>query len=870
VILPTPSRALLTLKADVSQFLRVARERHRRGEDPFRVVQGFSDSMDGVLRQLFLEKLEAARDQVALIAVGGYGRRELCPYSDIDLLFLRERPQCDPLIEKVVQLLWDGGFQLGHSVRTAAECFQFMCDDFVTAAALLESRFIAGSERLYARFRAVALNRYRKRRGEAFARAKLESLRQSLEDPSRTIYVIEPHLKDGLCCLRDLQRVLWIENIRRGAESFEELAAGGNFAAEHVKALREAYAFYLRVRCELHFRNGLRQDILERDSVHEIARNLGCGGEDQSAAERLMSEYYRHARQTLRFLRHYLETGTQGRRFLGRLAHKLFAVEIKPHLLLHKGILFLSGEPEGALNEEILEIFSVAHQKDARLSEGLCEWIRRKVQDPALDFTRSTVVYRTLLSILRGGGHSGRILKAMHETGVLDRILPEFGQLNGLVNFDGHHHFTVDEHTLRTLEEMDRLESCQGPADQEFRSVLEGIKDRLPLRLALLLHDIGKASPGQHAVSGSEAAVLICERLGLGEAIVETVEFLVYRHLAMFNLSQARDFTEDRIIQSLARLVATEERLKMLYLLTYIDIVSVGPGTWTSWKGAQLSELYQRTLICLRTGAVPGEDLEAVLAATGLDAAERAKAIEHCRQISNRAYTREALPERMLYHAELVERFLATKEIQVGHHGSVGYDEITFACWDRPHLFADLSGVLFAEGFNVLGARIFSRADGVALDIFHVEVADGVQIEVGQRVARLREKLRRIEAKTAVVEDFVRQKTRTFRAARMGHTGAWRRFYRPLFGPAVAFDNETSDRFTVVEVRAGDRPGLLFDLASALSRLALDVRTAKVSTMIDRAHDVFYVVEADGQKVLNPARLKQIEQELVAEAQSKY
>jgi len=297
----------------------------------------------------------------------------------------------------------------------------------------------------------------------------------------------------------------------------------------------------------------------------------------------------------------------------------------------------------------------------------------------------------------------------------------------------------------------------------------------------------------------------------------------------------------------------------MLYLLTYLDIVSVGPGTWTRWKGAQLSELYQRTLIHLRTGSPPGENLEVVFSAAGLSEEDQKRLMAHCRLMGTPGYAGEILLERMLFHVGLVEKFLERREMQVAHESFVGYHEITFCGEDRPRLFADLAGVLFSEGFNVLGARIFSRSDGVVIDLFQVEVADTVHVSVEDRVTRIRKKIQKIEAKKESVQDFIRQRARTYRDKR------WR---KPLFGPSVSVDNETSTACTLIEVRAGDRPGLLFDLAATIHRLGLDVRTAKVSTLTDRAHDVFYVAERDGRKVDDPARRSDIAQALVTTVQN--
>ncbi len=855
-----------SLKSQVASIHEVALRRHRDGEDSRRVVQGLSDGMDGILRTVFLDLMNADVSQVALLAVGGYGRRELCPHSDIDLMFLRDPRKKVEEIERMVRLLWDSGFQLGHSVRTPEECLQFMAEDDVTAAALIEGRYIAGGESLMRRFQEV-LVRYRKRHGEAFAQLKLNQLRSSVGAPSRTIFVTEPNLKEGACCLRDIQQIFWIERLRRGVQEIADLAGRGSFTFEEVRHLIAAYDFYLRVRCELHFVNGVRQDVLGQDSQPRVARGLGyCGAAsegtaaEQAGMERLMSDYYRHARSVLNITRQYLETGTRGTPFLSKIKNRLFSSRVTPYLSLLDGRLYLAEEPAGdaeRLAATILEIFSIAQDRNAELSESLAGWIRSKLGEIRIDFAYSAEVDKPFLRILSGRG-AGRVLTRMHETGVLGRILPEFEKLTCRVNFDGHHQFTVDEHTLRTLRELDQIESDPEYPEREFAKVLAGIPDRLPLRLALLLHDIGKSVTGKHDVRGTEAAVLICERLGLDESAIETVEFLIYLHLLMFRYSERRDFTDDRVVESLARLAERPDRLSMLYLLTYIDIRSVGPGTWTSWKGAQLADLYHRTRILLETGELRSAGkLEEILAAAGFDAEKQARILEHCGLMNSPSYVRETVPERMAYHHEMVERFQKTESAQIALDEQVGYSEFTFCRRDRSHLFADFAGVLLSEGLNILGARIFSRSDGIVIDLFQVETADRIQVDMPRRLESLRQKFARIERGEAQVADFVQERLRRFRPPPPR---------KALLPPRVQFDNEISETCTVIEVDAADRTGLLYDLATGISDLGLDLRAAKVSTLVDRAHDVFYVVEPDGRKVEDPARQEKIEQTLIAGA----
>ena len=855
-----------SLKSAMAAARETGFRRHRSGEAARRVVQGLSDALDEVLRSLFRDVLAGDLSRTALLAVGGYGRRELCPFSDVDIMFLTDGSTDLAGVERMVRAIWDSGLELGHSVRTPEEALKFMAEDDVTAAALLEGRQLAGSEGLMRRFHETR-TRYGKRHGEAFIQSKMAQLRRSIESPDRTIFVNEPNLKEGPCCLRDIQQIGWIERMRRGVLSIEEMALRGDFSHEEVRRLVAAYEFYLRGRCELHFSNNLRQDLLSQDLLADVTRGLGyCerATTDPDAvrrgAERLMSEYYRHASAVLHFARYYLESGSQGTKFLPRIRQALFSSRVSSFLSLYDGRLYLTSDVDSAdlAPERVLSVFQVALSRDVDLSEILASWIRRYSIESAQEFAHSREVNIAFVQLLSGRGPVGRILTRLHETGVLARVIPEFQGLTSLVNFDGHHQFTVDEHTLRTLRELDAIEGDLSYSEREFVKVLSTIHDRLSLRLALLLHDVGKAVPGKHDATGTEAAVVIGERLGLDAPTIETVEFLIYHHLAMFRFSQRTDCTEDRVVESFAALVGTPERLAMLYLLTYIDIRSVGPGTWTSWKGAQLADLYARTRTLLETGSPPEtRQLDEVLELAGVAGERKRRILEHCVQIDSRAYERETIPERMGYHLDLVDQFLRSGSSQVGLDAQLGYSEITFATRDRPHLFADFAGLLLSEGLNILGARIFSRRDGVAIDLFQVEIADRTQVPIEERVENLRRKLEVVEREKGRVADLVVERARRYRAPPP----------RPVLAPPrVQVDNESSRMTTVVEVDAGDRTGLLYDLATTLSDLGLDVRAAKVSTLVDRAHDVFFVVEPGKGKILEPALIRRIEESLAQSA----
>ncbi len=845
-------------RAVVARYFESALQKHRAGEDPFKVVGSYAADMDGVLADLF-ERQFAAGEDISLVAVGGYGRRELCPYSDLDILILRESRAHDAEIQRFVTLLWDCGFDLGHSVRTLGECYEYMVDNPITGATLLENSLVAGSRRLYKRFLSSVVDRYRRREGSKFAASKIEQIRVSLDTEGRTIYILEPHLKDGVGALRDIQRVLWVENIRNGSIGFEGFSPKSVVSPERVISLREAYVFYLRVRCELHFLTGGRQEILENESVRQVAKNLFYDGDGRRSVEGLMADYFYHARNTYQFLKYYIEASADLP--LGqRLKRRFFVNPVGSYLRFYNGKLYLRIEPPAeSIAEEIVGFFVEAHRLDCPLSQELREWIRDRLADDEIDFTRSMVINRVLLSILREESGVSKVLRGMRRTGVLSRIIPEFSGLEGLVNFGGHHHYTVDEHTLRTLEKLDSLQREDVTEEgRPFREIFQSLRDPVPLRLALLLHEIGKAFEGNHEVSGSDAAGLICERFGLAEETADTIEFLVYRHLRMFKVSERQDYSEAGVIESFARLVGSEERLKMLYLMTYVDISSVGPGVWTGWKGAQLSDLYERTLEYMRGGESLEQSLDEELTASGLEAEAMSRVKEHCESIGTPSYRREIVPERMLVHVDMVAALQETGKAQIRQDSFLDFHEITI-CWgDRNGLVSDITGVLYSEGLNVLGARVFSRSDGVAVDLFHVEVADETGVPVKSRIENIRAKLEAVAAGEEDVEVLIKRWRKTNRYSPM------LKHPRPLYGPSVKYNNSISEACTVIEINAGDRTGLLHDEASVLSQLGLDVRAAKISTIASRARGVFYVLDSDGKKIESRERMARIEKELIA------
>ena len=596
------------------RFLRLETERlrmrHRVGLGGDEMAAGRSQQVDLAVRrisQLAAAELalEAQEDlsSVALVALGGYGRADLAPYSDVDLLYLhdgRGREVVRQFVELTLALLWDTGFTVGHSFRTIDECVAIAREDLHSRTAMAEARFVTGNEPLFVQFQerldeAVFRNR---RDTEPFVRALRVETEARLEKQGRSVGLLEPNVKEGAGGLRDLHTILWLGHARLGTRRLEDLRDGGHLSEVDYAALRRARAFLTRVRNEAHFVTGRKTDLLTLDVQPALAANLGyVAWRGLAPSERLMRDYYQRAHE----LHHVFEgfavrQGLHDRprpfrlRLPLRRRHPLFEA--------HDGALHLrpGRGGEGLEPLAMLEAFDLAQEQGVTLSEGVRVAIRSGLRAVDGRFRAGREARRVFLSIVGRRGRVATALRAMHDTGFLGRYLPELARITFLVQHDHYHRYTVDEHTLRTLEALDEValtRDRQGPL-APFRKALDEITDVTPLYLGLLLHDIGKGRAESHVSAGVRIAQGVCARLKLERHQAEEVVFLVRCHLTMSQLSQRRDLSEEGLVREFAEKVGGLERLNALLLLTYADHRGVGPGIWNAWKASLLWELYDR------------------------------------------------------------------------------------------------------------------------------------------------------------------------------------------------------------------------------------------------------------------------------------
>ncbi|HSH74059.1 MAG TPA: ACT domain-containing protein, partial [Longimicrobiales bacterium] len=670
--------------------------------------------------------------------------------------------------------------------------------------------------------------------------------------------------RDGAGGLRDLHLIGWVALARYGlADPDDLLRAELLTASEHRRALRASDAL-LRVRNELHFRTGRRTDVLSLELQPAVAERMGYADRHfASASELFMRDLYHRADELLRVTEAFLVRADfwspAPRRFVPTWKRTVSGSGQRRYLIRGR---YLHPHPSGEEPRRdamgLFEPFRVAQRHGVDVAPELKELVRSRLGLVDRAVRHSPDSADAFMDILRQRQGAGRALRALHESGLLSRYMPELRRISLMVQHDHHHRYTIDEHTLRVVEALDELARSQDHQRTILRDALEGVEDHAVLALAALLHDVGKGrgAGADHATRGATIAKRVCRRIGIAEAKLEDVVFLVQKHLVMSRTSQRRDLSDEALLQGFADTVVTVDRLNMLYVLTYADLSGVAPGSWSEWKGALLAELYLKTLARLtgdRSGQAAGDKrgspADRVLRQLSPEFL-RSDVDEFLAHLPSR-YARALPPLLIARHFELV-RELGPRTIAVdwSDSGKDPFTVLSVCAPDAPGLLAHLAGALTGSGLDVLSLDVFTRDDGIALDVFRVCEAMGassagaVAEELRSRAVQALESAARGELDPAVAVE--RQRRRQKRRKR-GRT------HRPAdvrFEPPDAFGR------TLIEVRADDEPGVLYRIASTLSAQGLNISYAKVASEKDQALDVFYVESVDRQPI---PRARQVE-----------
>jgi [protein-PII] uridylyltransferase len=826
------------MSTDAKAQLRERRERvftpGRRHSSAREVVHAFTREIDDILRGLFAKTVDRweAFAQTSLVALGGYGRGEMCPYSDIDILLLHDGNVPKAAFEAFTRDLWDLGASVGCVVRTMGECTAILGEDPATDNAMLDCSHVAGREELFRHLVSNVLNPYFRRRQRAFLADICRELHDRVYSSVNTLYRVEPDLKSGFCALRDCQRMIWAERVYDTTVGGRRTPGFHLLGVEGKKGLLAAYESLLKLRVELHMVAGRRLDLLELGLQPEIAANMGFADGDPAA---LMEDYFRAVTEVRHTVHLFLEQAPRATRVWDAVRRTLGAYPAGPGISVVDGILFQRwGRPPSRQSPVLwmLEVFKSALTCHAVLSIGLRNTIRRMVRELTPADFRKEEVDRGFREIISRYRHVGRILQLMHETTFLEGLIPEFGQLTCRVEYDSYHEYTVDQHILLALCALDEMAQEKDPL---VLNVYLHLPRKPLLRLGLLLHDIGKALPGNHSRTGAAIAENVALRLGFDEDETSRIRFLVYNHLAMSELSLRRE-PEEELIREFAERVGDEENLDMLFLLTVLDIRHVGSRTWTGWKAAQLKDVYQRTAAVLREESRRPLDADEV--PPGFDAA---------------SYLRHALPEEREDHRRWLAS-LAPGELQFHTESLVGFDRLTVVSHDRKGFLSDFVGCLFAEGLWVVQARIHSTTDGRVLDVFDLECDGATAVPFEKRLAGVRKRWEAVCAGTAQAEAMAEERRRRYpqKASRATDSRL-----------EVTLDNEISGHHTVLEVDVPDSSGLLHRLARELAKLDVVIASARIATLIDQVEDVFYITDTDGRKITDPAMCERIRAKVI-------
>lgn len=845
-------------------FLRAA---HLGGASGQQSVAAYAGFMDGFLTTLYRLAVDDAKREgltpgpLVLVALGGYGRGELHPLSDLDLMLIYDG-EMGPYVQRATQgllyTLWDLGLQVGHAVRSLPDCLAMARTDFPSRTSMQQARFLVGDRRLFNRFRKVLAENVYQKDFAQFLETTLTERDQRYRKFGGSPYMGEPNVKESAGGLRDIHTAMWLASTKFGTRTLRELADKRLITEREQKAADEALTFLWRVRNELHFLSGHKNDVLSRDVQPQIAKNFGYAGDELSLpVEKFMRDYYLHARVIHRVSRRLIarcretlsrRATVQRRLRQEALADGLIVIDEQIHL----------AQPDGrAFREEplrLLKAFWHRHQLGFELGID----VERAIED-SLDliddaFRASPEARDLFLGICRSWGRTAQTLREMHELGVLGRYLPEWGALTCLVQYDVYHKFTADQHSLLAVQHLEALAPGQSADAEGNAQVVSEVERPGVLMLGMLLHDIGKGKGHGHVAKGIPLIETLAARMGLAPEDTDTAVFLVAHHLTMSHIAQRRDIDDPKTIETLAEVCKTPERLRMLYLLTCADMRAVGPGVMTGWQAQILWDLYARTLARLTGGQRerPTRETvaERVAEAMGGEVVRTAVAA-HLALLSDR-YLATTSPQRIAAHLRLLDRLeggvLAT---ELFHHPDLGSSELVLATRDVPGLFSLIAGTLAAQGINILSAQIHTRADGIVIDTFQVNDPFGEAVTEEARWRRTLEALRLVLRGEASVEDLLARR-RAVHPAGEGVAGP----------PKISVDNQLSDSRTVVEVKCPDRVGLLYVITRTLSGQGLDIASARIATEIDQAYDTFYVTDRRGRRLEDEAAMARVRESL--------
>jgi [protein-PII] uridylyltransferase len=870
--------ALTRARARAEELL--LKDRHGR-----RCAERLCQMQDEIIRilfdfagsELYPARVPSEAEHMAVIATGGYGRGLLAPGSDIDLLFLLPYKQTawgESVAEALLYCLWDMGLKVGHATRSVDESIRLAKADMTSRTGLLESRYLFGDARLYKELTTRFDKEVAQGTATDFVTAKLAEREERLRRAGQSRYLVEPNVKDGKGGLRDLHTLFWIAKYVYRVREPEELIERGVFDRDEYNMFRRCEDFLWSVRCNMHFLAGRAEERLSFDIQRDIAVRLG---------------YTTHPglRDVERFMKHYFLTAKHVGDLTAILCAGLEERQAKPAPVLNRlmarfrsapALTKLSGTDDFVVDNNriniaradvfkrdpvnLIRIFRLAQQHDLAFHPDAMRIATRSLNLIDKQIRENAEANRLFLEILTSENAAEIVLRRMNEVGVLGAFVHSFGRIVAMMQFNMYHHYTVDEHLIRcigTFNEIARSESPEVSLASELMKTIQP-QHRQVLCVALFLHDIAKGRIEDHSIAGARLARRLGPRLGFSAADTELVAWLVEVHLVMSTVAQSRDLSDRKTIENFAAVVQSLERLKLLTILTTADIRAVGPGVWNGWKAQLMRTLYYETEPVLTGGFSEVNRAQRVAAAQAEFRAELAdwpaEALDaYIERLYPAYWLKVDLPHK-LDHARFVRatetagKKLATR---VGFDAARGVTELTVFAPDHPWLLSIIAGACALAGANIVDAQIYTTTDGLALDTIAVSREFEEDTDEARRAARIGEAIEKALRGELKLPEIV--------AKRSPPKGRLKAF---AIEPEVSVNNQWSNRYTVVEVTGLDRPGLLYELTTTLSKLNLNIASAHVATFGERVVDVFYVTDLLGAQIAAPARQVAIKQPLLA------
>ena len=895
------SQELPRFRAFIKQSTHRIKLAHQNGGGGLEICHARAAMVDCVLQALwqiaYNNLSESARNSfppLALVALGGYGRGELNPLSDIDLLFLHEGQVAHgmkplPILERMLDGVWltlfDLGLKPGHAVRTISECVTAANDKddtrrIETRTSLIEARLITGEEKLFDKFQKTVISKCVAGYEDKYIEARLEDQATRRAKFGNSACMQEPNIKNGCGGLRDYQNLLWMTFFKHRTRSLAELQKQELVMPRERKQLEAAYDFLLRVRTQLHYLINRPSDALTKNLQPSVALNLGYGDRSPSKRiEKFMRDLYTHSRNI------YIITRTLEQR-MAFTKEPPSRLDIRRYLPKGKeaepvdGFKFINGEIHATSNRifrdqprRLMRVFLHAQQRGLRIHSNLAQLIRNQIELVDREFLRDEHVAETFLAILNQRGNVAPILRTMHEVDFLGKYMPEFGKLTCLVQHEFYHQYAADEHTLVCIEQLDRVWEAKESPYAAYATLFQEAEHPFLLYLALLLHDTGKPDGhGNHSALGAKLAARVGKRIGLDGSAMHTLGLLIEHHLLMAVISQRHDMDDASVIRNVARQIETPETLSLLTVLTFVDSQATSDKLWNGFKDSLLWQLHQRVMPLLTGGT---EFIRA-------EEKQRESLMKEVEELLPTPFSEEelkahfaALPARYFQihtarqiHEDLLlaHRFMRLQVMQenkplapvVNLHNEPdrGYSVVRVCTWDRAGLFGKMAGSLSAAGLTILSSQVFTRADGIALDTFFVTDAFTGKLANAEQRDVFEGLLARVLSEDGMdLHKHIAQQ-------KISHP-LYEAYTGEQIPTQIEFDNEMSDSRTFIEVETEDRIGLLYTIADTLAELEVDISTARICTEKGAAIDSFYVRELDGGKIISPERQKSIERRLL-------